>query len=222
MNLSRISLLVTTALITALIMSGGSAAHALREPARHTGWYITLGVGASRAATIEQAGHSLDTNCYPNDDCTRLPGGLPSGYRWYYNLLPGTGATFELAVGHASEPFRLELAGSRRLFDVEQEFRRSSYLDGSTRRLVREEDRAYASTTSATIDDLTIHDLSLNAYYDITLARRRIAPYLGGRARAVVRRVVRAALPGRVRLHRRHTIRKTETLQWPSGRRPFG
>ena len=179
MNYARYLPQIVTAMVIVHILFGGTAAYAVTEGKRHAGWYLSVGAGASGAATVEQAGRNRDTTCYPNDDCRHLPGGTPAGYRWYYDLHPDTGPTFELAVGRALHDFRLELAASGQVFNMEQAFTGSSYLDGSTRRLIPEADRAYASTNTATVDDLTIHSLTLNAYYDIALARSRITPYLG-------------------------------------------
>ena len=60
---------------------------------------------------------------------------------------------------------------------MEQKFTGVSYLDGSVR--VRVADSGYTSSSMASVDDLTVHTLSLNAYYDIPLARSRVTPYLG-------------------------------------------
>ena len=177
MNLSRATLYRTAALLTIIVLFGASASQAISEAAAPAGWYIAVGVGANWASTMKQAGHNRDTTCYPTRDCRRLPGGMPSGYRWYYDLNPGTGTAFELAVGRAFDPVRLELAVNRQTIDLEQQFTGSTYLDGSA--IVPVENSGYTSSSTASVDGLTIHTLSLNAYYDVSLAHSRVTPYLG-------------------------------------------
>ena len=178
MNLSRRGQYGIAALLVAFVLFGASASHAMSEDARPAGWYIAVGAGVSRAATMKQAGHNRDTTCSPLDDCRHLPGGMPTGYRWFYDLHPDTGPAFELAVGRTFHAFRLELAASRQAFDVEQEFTGVSYLDGSSIR-AGVADSGYTSSVMYSVDDLTVHTLSLNAYYDVPLARSRVMPYLG-------------------------------------------
>ena len=55
---------------------------------------------------------------------------MPSGYRWFYDLDPSIGSAFELSVGRMFHNFRLELSATRRVSDIEQQFRSVSYLDG--------------------------------------------------------------------------------------------
>ena len=165
------------ALLVIVILSAAATSHAESEGARDAGWYIAVGAGASKAAMMKQAGDNRDTTCYPNDDCSHLPGGMPTGYRWSYLLHPDIGTAFELAVGRTFHPFRLELSASRRAFDMEQEFRGSSYLDGAAR--VPVEDSGYAVSGTAGVDDLTVHTLSFNAYYDFPLSGSPLTFYLG-------------------------------------------
>ena len=153
------------------------AADALSDDMRHAGWYISVGVGVNRSATLEQSGHNRDTTCYPTRDCGHLPGGLPAGYRWFYDLRPETGAAFELAVGRTFTPIRLELSISRQSLDLEQEFTGLTYLDGSAP--VPAMDSGYASRTTAGVDGLAVHTLALNAYYDLPLPQSRVTPYVG-------------------------------------------
>ncbi len=165
------------ALLVVVALSGAGASGAMAEGARTAGWYIAVGAGVSRAAMMKQAGRNRDTTCYPNDDCSHLPGGMPSGYRWSYFLHPDIATAFELAVGRTFQPFRLELSASRRAFDVEQEFTGLSYLDGAPR--VRAEDSGYTSGATTGVDDLTISTLMFSAYYDVPLADSRVTLYLG-------------------------------------------
>ena len=175
MNLSRRGRYGIAALLVVVVLSGAS--HARSEDAREAGWYFAVGAGLSRAAMMKQAGDNRDTTCYPNDDCSHLPGGTPSGYSWSYLLHPDIGTALELAVGRTFRPVRLELSASRRAFDVEQEFNGLSYLDGSPR--VPAEDSGYTSRATAGVDALTVHTLSLNAYYDVPLSGSRVTLYLG-------------------------------------------
>lgn len=154
-----------------------TADHATSQAPRPAGWYISLGVGANQAATLEQAGNNRDTTCYPNRDCTHLDGGSPAGFRWFYDLQPATGTAVELAVGRTVGAFRLELAGGRQRLDLEQEFTGSTYLDGSA--ILPLADSGYAARNTAGVDGLTLHTLSLNAYYDLPLPQSRVTPYVG-------------------------------------------
>ena len=177
MNLSGRRRQGVAALLFFVVLSAVATSHAMSEGSRDAGWYIAVGAGASRAALMKQAGDNRDTTCYPNDDCSHLAGGMPSGYRWSYLLHPDIGTAFELAVGRTFHPFRLELSTSRRAFDMEQEFRGSSYLDGYAR--VRVEDSGYTVSSAAGVDDLTVHTLAFNAYYDFPLSGSPITLYLG-------------------------------------------
>ena len=178
MSPSRFSLYVVTVLLVAVALLGPGVLHAhAMEDTRPAGWYVAVGVGVNRATTMQQAGHNRDTTRYPTRDYRHLPGGMPTGYRWFYDLHPDTGAAFELAVGRTFRPIRLELAVSRQMIDLEQAFTGATYLDGSP--IVPVADSGYASTGRGSVDDLTIHTLSLNAYYDLPLARSRVTPYLG-------------------------------------------
>ena len=177
MNLSGATLYRIAALLTIIVLFGASASQAISEEVDPDGWYIAVGFGANWAPTMKQAGHNRDNTCYPTRDCRHLPDGMPSGYRWYYDLNPGTGAAFELAVGRAFDPVRLELSVSRQTIDLEQQFTRATYLDGSA--IVPAENSGYTSSSTASVDGLTVHTLSLNAYYDVSLTRSRVTPYLG-------------------------------------------
>ena len=177
MDLSRPMPSGIAALLAAFAMLGLGVPHAMTEDTRPAGWYVAVGVGANRAATMQQAGDNRDTTCYPTRDCRHLPGGMPSGYRWSYDLHSDTGAAFELAMGRTFRSVRLELAVSRQRIGLEQAFTGSTYLDGST--IVPAADSGYTSASTASVDDLTIHTLSVNAYYDVPLPRSRVTPYLG-------------------------------------------
>ena len=177
MNLSGRGRYGVAAVLVVVVMLGSGMSHAGAEGSRTAGWYIAAGAGASRAALMKQAGHNRDTTCYPDDDCSHLPGGMPAGYRWSYILHPDVSPAFELAVGRTFHPVRLELSASRRTFDMEQEFTGLSYADGSAR--VPAQDSGYASSAMTGVDDLTVHALLLSAYYDVPLAGSRVTLYLG-------------------------------------------
>ena len=164
-------------LFTVLAVLGVMPANAVSEEIGPAGWYLSVGVGANRAATLEQAGHNRDTTCYPTRDCGPLAGGTPAGYRWFYDLRPQTGAAFELSVGRSFSSVRLEFAISRQTLDLEQEFTRSTYLDGSA--ILPAVDSGYTSNSTSSVDGLTLETLSLNAYYDLPLPQTRVTPYVG-------------------------------------------
>ena len=165
------------ALLVSVVLSAAATSPAMSEGSRDAGWYIAVGAGASRAAVMKQAGDNRDTTCYPDDDCSHLPGGMPSGYRWSYLLHPDIGTAFELAVGRTFHTIRLEVSASRRAFDMEQEFRGTSYLGGAPRAPV--DDSGYRSSATAGVDALTVHTLAVNAYYDFPLSRSPVTLYLG-------------------------------------------
>ena len=160
--------------ICALLAAAGASAAGEAKPA---GWYAGLGVGINKASGIEQAGHNRDNVCYPEDDCSRLAGGAPEGYRWYYDLDADEGAAFEISVGRTFGAFRLELALAQRKNDLEQKFTGITHLDGSSR--VNAENTDYKSRSENGVDDLTTRTLSLSAYYDFASPDSRFTPYLG-------------------------------------------
>ena len=177
MNLSGRGRYGVAAVLVVVVMLGSGMSHARAEGSRPSGWYIAVGAGASRAAMMKQGGQNDDTTCYPNDDCSHLPGGVPAGYNWSYILHPDIAPAFELVVGRTFHPVRLELSVSRRTFGMEQEFTGLSYADGSAR--VPQQDSGYASTTATGVDDLTVHALLLSAYYDVPLSGSPVTFYLG-------------------------------------------
>ena len=143
----------------------------------HAEWYISLGVGAGKADTMQQAGDNRDTTCYPDDDCSHQLDGLINGYRWGYNLHADNAIAYELAVGYNFKRFRIELATGRQTFDLDQRFTGGSYLDGSHIRPAV--DTLYTAKVQADADDLTLHTLSFNAYYEFPLAISPVTPYVG-------------------------------------------
>ena len=156
----------------ALGASGGSAAGELRL----SGWYVSAGVGANRSSSMEQVGHNRDTTCYPDEDCSLLPGGTPGGYRWRYDLDAGTGTAFEVLIGRNTGRARLELSAAQRKNDIDQKFTGITYLDGT---LIQDAGNDIQSNATASVGDLTTRTLSLSAYYDFPLAANPITPYLG-------------------------------------------
>ena len=165
-------IMIALALCVILGLAGASAA----QGAKPSGWYVGAGAGINKASGIEQAGHNRDTICYPEDDCSHV-GGAPDGYRWYYDLDADEGSAFEVSIGRALGSIRLELALAQRKNDVEQKFTDITYLDGS--RIMARPVSNYQSDAVSRIDDLTTRTLSLNLYYDFSLAGSRFTPYLG-------------------------------------------
>ncbi|MCY3825632.1 MAG: outer membrane beta-barrel protein [Nitrospinae bacterium] len=176
--LSRKQCGITAALAVCAFLSAAGAGYA--QETKPAGWYVGLGLGINKTSTLEQAGHNRDNTCYPEDDCSHLAGGAPEGYRWYYDLDADDGAAFEISVGRTLGAFRLELALAQRKNDVEQKFTDITYLDGS--RSMPRPVSNYESRASASVDALTTRTLSLNAYYDFSLAGSRFTPYLGAGA----------------------------------------
>ena len=166
---------ITAALAVCAILSMAGASAA--QEARPSGWYVGAGAGVNKASTVKQAGHNRDNICYPEDDCSHLAGGAPEGYRWYYDLEADDGAALEITVGRTLGAFRLELALAQRKNDLEQKFTDITYLDGSRSMSARNSN--YESRTSGGVDELTTRTLSLNAYYDFSIAGSRFTPYVG-------------------------------------------
>ena len=176
--LSRKQYVITAALAVCAIFGAAGAGGA--QEAKPAGWYVGLGLGINKTTGVEQAGHNRDNICYPEDDCSHLAGGAPEGYRWYYDLDADDGAAFEISVGRTLGAFRLELALAQRKNDIEQKFKDITYLDGS--RSMPARDSNYESRTSGGVDELTTRTLSLNAYYDFSIAGSRFTPYVGAGA----------------------------------------
>ena len=169
---------LAAALAICVFLSAAGASGA--QEAKPTGWYVGASLGINKTTGVEQAGHNRDNICYPEDDCSHLDGGAPEGYRWYYDLDADDGAAFEVSVGRTLGAFRLELALAQRKNDIEQKFTDITYLDGS-RSMARPVSN-YQSRAEAHIDDLTTRTLSLNAYYDFSIAGSRFTPYVGAGA----------------------------------------
>ena len=166
---------ITVALAVCAVLGAAGVSDA--QEAKPTGWYVGASVGFNKVSTAEQAGHNRDNICYPEDDCSHLAGGGPEGYRWYYDLDADDGAAFEISVGRTFGDFRLELGLAQRKNDLEQKFTGSTYLDGS--RSMPAQNSNYQSRSLSDVDDLTTRTLSLNAYYDFSIANSRFTPYVG-------------------------------------------
>ncbi len=160
--------------ICALLGAAGESASG--EP-RRSGWYVGAGVGANWPSSMEQVGQNRDTVCYPNDDCSDRPGGVPDGYRWSYDLESGSGAAFEASIGRMFGPVRLELSATQRKHDLDQQFSGITYLDGAR---VRVAGNDIQSNSMTSVEGLTTSTLSPNVYYDFPTVADRITPYLGG------------------------------------------
>ncbi len=175
--LSKKQCVITAALAVCALLSAAGAGYA--QEAKPSGWYVGAGLGINKASTAEQAGWNRDDICYPEDDCSHLPGGAPEGYRWYYDLEADDGAAFEISLGRTLGAFRLELALAQRKNDFEQKFTGITYLDGSRSVPARDSNYQSALNPDNGVDDLTTRTLSLNAYYDFSIAGSRFTPYVG-------------------------------------------
>lgn len=152
----------------------GAAVASAAEEAPPRGWYVSAAAGMSWKFGMEQEGWNRDNICYPNNDCS---GGLPEGYRWFYDLDAARGVALEIAFGHAWEKMRLELSLAEHRQDVAQEFASITYLDGSA--IVPARDAKYAESAAASADKLTTRTLALNLYRDFPISGSRLTPYLG-------------------------------------------
>lgn len=154
----------------------GVVAPAGAQP-RRSQWYVGGGAGANWPSGFEQEGHNRDTTCYPGEDCSRLPGGRPPGYRWRYDISGKTGAAYEVSLGRRFSHLRLEFSVSQQKNDIDSAFSGISYVDGSPILSIETDVQARAR---ASVGDLMGRTLSLNLYYDLPLASNRVTPYLGG------------------------------------------
>ena len=154
----------------------GASGESMAGASQRFGWYVGVGVGANGSSTLAQEGHNRDTICYPDEDCSHLPGGRPEGYRWNYNLEPDIGAAFPASIGFMFDSVRLELSATQRGNDLNQIFSGIAYLDGSP---IIDAGNDIESNAMASIGGLTTRTLSLNGYYDFPTAANRITPYLG-------------------------------------------
>jgi opacity protein-like surface antigen len=151
----------------AFLLASALPAHA--EPSR---FYVSLGAGVNWASEMDQKGHNDENTCYPTNDCA---GRNIDGYRWFYDLDTDAGGIFEAAAGYKMDNIRLELALNWRKNDIDQKFKRLTYLDGSTG--VRKRDSNYTNESGAAIDDIETTSIIVNAYYDFPLDW--ITPYVG-------------------------------------------
>lgn len=132
----------------------------------------------SWASDINQRGSNRDTLCYPNYACfDDDPRSEQSGYRWAYDLAAGAGAPFELAAGMMLRRARLELSFGQRMNGIEQTFRSVSDFAGNP--LVRRRGNPVTSDAEYWIDNLTVHTLAFNAYYDFRDTNRTFSPFVG-------------------------------------------
>ena len=200
--------------------SASCSARRARAPAgepQRSGWYVGAGVGANWSSDMEQMGHNRDTLCYPNDDCSHLPGGMPGGYRWRYDLEADTGVAFEAVIGYMFDSVRLELSASQRKNELDQKFSGSSYLDGTS---IRDAGNDIRSNSMASIGALTTRTLSLNFYYDFPTVANRIIPYLGAGLGLSFVEVSKPVLSQRLQGHTASFGSTTAIVQQLAGYRP--
>ena len=143
---------------------------------RRSQWYAGGAAGANWPSRMEQEGHNLDTTCYPGEDCDRLPGGRPPGYRWRYDVEGRIGTAYEFSLGRMFSHLRVEFSATRQQNDIDSDFSGISYVDGSPILSIETDIR---SEGRASVGDLTIRTLSLNLYYDLPSASNRVTPYAG-------------------------------------------
>ena len=167
----RFSFVTLCALICA-----GAAINAASAEAGRSGWYFSIGTGLALNSGMDQEGWNRDTVCYPTDPCfVADPVPALSGYRWGYAIDADAGTEFEITLGRALGPLRLEVSASQSKNNIEQEFASLEYLDGSPW-IGRE---GIDSNDVASIGDLTTRIVSLNVYRDFSAAHRALTPYIG-------------------------------------------
>ena len=159
--------------ICALLWAPAGSEAGAQQPDR---WYLSAGLGMDWASLMRQAGDNRDRTCYPDMDCRYLPNGMPEGYRWYYDLEPGTGLAFEFAFGRVFDHMRMELSAGQRKQNLDQRFVAITFLNGGS---IREAVNDVRSNAMASIGDLTTRTYSLNGYYDFPIRYRGVTPYVG-------------------------------------------
>ena len=153
-----------------------AAINAASAEVGRSGWYFSAGPGLALNSGMNQEGWNRDTVCYPTDPCfVADPVPELSGYRWGYAIDADAGAEFEVALGRALGPLRLEVSASQSKNNIEQEFVSLEYLDGSPW-IGRE---GIVSNDVASIGDLTTRIVALNVYRDFAAAHRALTPYIG-------------------------------------------
>ena len=165
------------AFVTLCILICASAAiNAASAETGRSGWYFSVGTGLALNSGMDQEGWNRDTVCYPTDPCfVADPVPALSGYRWGYAIDADAGTEFEITLGRALGPLRLEVSASQSKNNIEQEFASLEYLDGSPW-IGRE---GIVSNDVASIGDLTTRIVALNVYRDFAAAHRALTPYIG-------------------------------------------
>ena len=169
---SLAGLAALTALTSPAVAQNGSRAQAAG------GWYVGASGGAGRGSTLGQEGWNLDTFCYPDSACfdqDPIPG-VP-GYRWSYDIGLDTGAGFEVFAGRSFGRARLELAAGAQRNGANQRFTGIAYYDGSP--VLPRPGGAVTTSSRASVDNVNIRSIMLNAYYDFPGAWGRATPYVG-------------------------------------------
>ena len=156
-----------------------SSHDAAAQGGSRSGWYIGGAIELNWASDIDQEGWNRETTCYPTAACFDVePIPEVSGYRWRYDIdAAGPAPAFEISAGRIFDRTRLELSFGRRKNDLDQMFR--SITDYAGRTVEDRRGGTAVSNSRASIDNLTVRALTLNAYYDFLDARREISPYLG-------------------------------------------
>ena len=173
--LMRLTLFVAT---VAGILVCGVMADAAAQSGPRSGWYVGGGIGASWGSNIDQEGWNRETTCYPTEACFDAVSAPPIfGYRWRYDIDAATGIAFEISAGRVFDRIRLELSFVQRENNLDQMFRNITEYDGTP--LESRRGGSVVSNSRASIDDLIVRTLSLNAYYDFPDAFGKISPYVG-------------------------------------------
>ena len=123
---------------------------------------------------MKQAGYNTDDICYPTNICTEES----TGYRWTYDLPADRGTALSISVGRSWRRMRVEIAGLQVRTGLDQMFTGLTFLDGTS--VSPHPNSDYATRTIASIGDLTVRALRLNAYFYLPLGLVRVRPYLGG------------------------------------------
>lgn len=104
------------------------------ESEREWEQYVSIGLGHAEKSGMDQVGSNLDTICYPTDACFAMePLRSIPGYRWRYAIDADSDRGIEIAYGYVLGAWRVELAGTHTVHDLDHIFRDVEYLDGSAR-----------------------------------------------------------------------------------------
>ena len=152
---------------------------AVTAHAQQSGWYFSLGVGASDAAGVDLTGWNQDVICYPTFAC--FDSGADTqvdGYRWAYSNTIDPGGLYEFVVGKELDFWRLEAGISSRSNDVNiDEFQGLTHLSGTA--VGSSSSSSVTNTPQNSLGDLTLRSFAINGYRNFPQVLGQLTMYVG-------------------------------------------